>query len=121
MNGNNIIVTWNNVPIAATKSTTIKVGADTLEIASPDAAKWRQFIAGRKDWSLTVGYLVTASNKVRDLLQVRGTFSIIVKGRDATTAQGVKGTAILTECQITATRGNLVQGSFSFQGSGALE
>ena len=33
---------------------------------------------------------------------------------------GMTGSAILRTCKITATRGNLIQGTFTFVGNGAL-
>lgn len=120
MNGNNIIVFWNGNAIAAAKSADIITSDGTIEVASATSSEWREFIAGRKEWSLSCGYLVTANNKVRDLLLVGTSFAIKVKGRGAADSTGVSGTAILIKCHITATRGNLVQGSFQFQGTGEL-
>lgn len=120
MNGNNIIVYQNGTAIAGAKSAEISTSAGTIEVASATSGQWREFIAGRKEWSLSCGYLITANSGVRDLLTVGSSYTIKVKARDAADNTGVTGTAILTQCKITATRGNLVQGSFQFQGTGAL-
>lgn len=120
MNGNNIIVLCDGTAIAAAKSAEINSGADVIEVASATSGVWREFIAGRKEWSLSCGYLITANSGVRDLLSVGTTVTIKVKGRGAADSTGVSGSAIITKCAITATRGNLVQGSFQFQGSGQL-
>lgn len=120
MNGNDIIVYWDGTPIAAVKSDSINTGAETIETSSATNGQWRTYITGRKEWSLKVNYLVLANSGVRDLLKVGTTYTIKVKGRGATDASGVTGSAILTDCTIQATRGNLVTGSFDFKGDGAL-
>ena len=121
MNGNYILLYLDGVAIASVKSNTIKSKADTIETASATTGEWKTYIAGRKEWQMTTSYLVVADTGVRDLLKVGTTYTIKVKGRNSADATGVQGTAILTACDITATRGNLVQGSFQFVGCGELE
>jgi len=120
MNGNNILIYKDGTAIAGMKSCEISTSVDTIEVASAMTGTWRARITGRKEWSLSCGYLITANSGVRDLLSVGTSYTIKVKARDAADNTGVSGTAILTQCKITATRGNLVQGSFQFQGTGAL-
>lgn len=132
-NGNNIIVYSGGTAIAGTRSSEIQSGAELIEVSDPTQGNptqgtWRQYIAGRKEWSVTVGFLVLSdsalaiSNKtgIQDLLQVGNTFTLKIKERTAADSDGVTGTAILKTCKITMTRGNLVQGSFQFTGNGAL-
>ena len=122
MNGSNIIITKkvgnDYVAIAATKSNEVQVDCDIIEIASPDTGVWTTRIAGRKDWSLNLSYLVTAGTGVADLLQVGTEYDIRIQDRDGTNYVG--GKAILKTCKQTASIGNLVQGSFQFVGNGAL-
>ena len=55
------------------------------------------------------------------LLQVGQSFAIQLVGREGTSVSTLlTGTATLKTCRITATIGNLVQGSFQFDGNGAL-
>jgi len=127
-NGNNIIVYSGGTAIAGTRSSEIQSGAELIEVSSPSQGTWRQYIAGRKEWSVTVGFLVLSdsalaiSNKtgIQDLLQVGNTFTLKIKERTAADSDGVTGTAILKTAKITMTRGNLVQGSFQFTGNGTL-
>lgn len=127
MTGKDIIVTLsqNGTALASTRirSHDIHTDADTIEVASATQSAWREYIAGRKGWSLTVSYLVLAAAKVADLLKVGGTFTVTVSAASTgtgDTATSLSGTAILTAVKQTATIGNLAQGSFTFQGSGAL-
>ena len=124
-NGNYIIISVESnsqwVPIAGVKSDDISTRADTIEVASSPSGVWREYIAGRKDWSVSVNYLLLADAGMLNLLNIGTTYHLKIGGRSASGANTLKGYAILTACKVTATRGNLVQGSFSFQGSGALE
>jgi predicted secreted protein len=118
--GNNIIVFMNGTAIAGTKSDEIQVESDTIEVASETDQDWVHRIAGRKSWSLNVGWLVLANQDVRKVLLTGSVVTIKIKGRGASDASGVTGSAILNTVKITAIRGNLAQGSFAFVGNGPL-
>lgn len=118
--GNNIIVFMNGQAIAGTKSDEIQVDSETIEIASATDQAWVHLIAGRKSWSLTVGWLVLANQDVRKVLLAGSVVTIKIKGRGDSDSNGVTGSAILKTVKVTATRGNLAQGSFAFVGNGPL-
>lgn len=120
INGNNVLIYRNGTAIAGTITNEIQTGADLIEISSPTSGQWKEYIAGRKSWSINVSYLVLAYNGVRDLLNVGTTYTLKFRGRNSSDATGVVGTGILKSCKITATKGNLVQGSFTFQGTSSL-
>ena len=122
-NGNDILVYYGSTLIAGMKSNDVQTSAELIEIASPSTGKWKQYIAGRKEATITVGYLVVADtsaigisggNGVRDLLQVGNTFTLKFKKRSASDSAGVSGTFMLKTAKITSQRGALVQGSFQF-------
>ena len=121
MNGNNILIYMGDSVVAATKSHEIQTESETIEISSPTNGAWRQRIAGRRSWSVNVNYLVTAESDLSKLLQVGNSYTLTIQARNH--QQGgtnVSGTAILTQCKQTFTRGNLCVGSFQFVGSGPL-
>lgn len=122
MTGKDIIIILSQggtaVASTAVRSQEIQTQAETIEKASSQQSDWREYIAGRKEWTLTVSYLVLASEKIRDLLNVGQTFDITVK--DADDNQSVTGSAILTSVKQTAAIHNLANGSFSFRGNGPL-
>jgi predicted secreted protein len=118
--GNNIIVYMGGTAIAGTKSDELKVDCATIKIASATNQDWEHIIAGRKSWSLNVSWLVLANTDVRKALLVGSSVTIKFKGRNATDANGLQGSAIIKTCKITAIRGNLAQGSFTFAGNGPL-
>ena len=116
--GNNILVYLNGTAIAGTKSNEIQTDCETLEVTNPSSAQWRQFIAGRKQWTVSTGFLVLAGADITKLLTVGTTYTL--QFRDRAGSNIVEGQAILKTCKISATRGNLATGAFSFQGTGEL-
>ena len=120
-NGNDILIYRGNTLIAGTRSNEITTNAETIEVSSASNGQWKTYIAGRKDWGVAVNYLVPAVTNVSDLLTVGTSYTISVRTRSGSTVTSrLTGTAILKTCKITATKGNLIQGSFQFVGSGPL-
>ena len=118
--GNNVLIFRNGTAIAGTVTNDIQAGVDIIPIGSPTSGDWKENIAGRKEWSINVSYLVLAYDGVREVLNVGSTYTLKFRGRSSSDSTGVIGSAILKICRITATKGNLVQGSFQFVGNGAL-
>lgn len=117
--GNNIFISLESTGavIAGTRSNEIQTGCETIEICDPTQGDWRKYLAGRKEWSVTVGFLVPASSTMSELLNVGTTYTVrIMNG----TTVALSGSAICTQTKITAQNNQLVQGSFTFKGSGAL-
>lgn len=116
--GRNIFVYQNGSLIAGTRTNEIQTESETIEIANPDSPQWRKFMAGRKSWSISVGFLLANASDIRKVLNVGTTYTLVFRDRSNTSS--VSGSAILKQAKITAQTGNLCQGSFSFQGTGAL-
>ena len=57
--GRDLLVYADGVVVAAAKSCSLSMEADTLETAGVDAGA-RSYMSGRKDWSVKVGNLVTS-------------------------------------------------------------
>ena len=106
--------------IAGTRSNEIQTDCDMIEISNPNSGDWRQYMAGRKDWSVQTSFLVTNVTNIRQLLNIGTSYNLVFRDRNSTSGASVSGTAILKTCKISSVRGNLVTGSFAFQGSGAL-
>lgn len=121
VNGNVILIYKGNSLIAGTRSNEMTTEVDMIESSNSSEGVWRTFIAGRKSWQVTVNYLVPAVTNVSDLLSVGTSYTISIRTRSGSTVTNrLTGSAILKTCKITATRGNLVQGSFQFIGTSAL-
>lgn len=114
-----VILSRNNTALANTRirSNEIQTSCDMIEKASASQQDWKEYVAGRNSWTLTVNYLVLASAQVADLLYVGQTFDITMKSGNS---ELLTGSAIITSVKNTATVGNLAQGGFTLQGSGAL-
>lgn len=107
--------------IAGTRSNEIQTSAEAIEISSPTSGEWREYIAGRKEWSITVGHLVLTTENALDLLSVGGSYHLEIVERQGTAVTVVaEGDAILTTRRVSGSVGNLLQGSFQFTGNGAL-
>lgn len=120
MNGNEIIILVDGVAIFGTKSDEIQVGCETIPISSPSTGDWTAAIAGRKSWAITVGFLVSGTPQIYSAVDMVGT-NVIMKIKYRTGTTWLEGTAICTTFKVTATKLNLVQGSFAFQGNGPLQ
>lgn len=119
-NGNNILVFKGGTAIAQTKSDELQVDCDMIEISSASEQSWKSVINGRKSWSLSVSWLVSAVTDIRKVLEVGTRVQLKIKGRSATDVQGVTGYAYIKTCKVSMTRGNLATGSFQFVGDGPL-
>lgn len=120
LKGNEIIVYWDGYPIAGTRANEITSGCETIEIASATSGSWREFITGRKSWSITVNWLLITLDPIM-LLEVGNTYHLTIKRNNGASGSAwCDGDAILTQCKITATKGQLAQGTFTFQGTGSL-
>lgn len=119
-NGNDILVYMGGTPIAAARSAEVRVDGELLEVAAPDQGSWREFLAGRKEWDVTVGYLVALNTDVHKLIQVNNKVTLKIKERNAADSSGLTGQAFIKTAKQTYTRGALIQGSFAFKGTGAL-
>lgn len=118
--GNNILIFKDGIAIAGAHSEEAQSSADLIEKSSPTSGSWKEFTANRKSWNINVSYLVLAYDGVREMLNVGSSYTLKFRGRNSDDNTGVTGTAILKTCKITATKGNLIQGSFQFVGNGEL-
>ena len=132
LHGNIILVQVDGQTIAGTKTTEIQVESELIEIASATQGNYREYLTGRKQWQVTVNYLLKYATyqtmftypnaALTDALLVGNSYTLKFMNRASHYDMPItlKGTAILRTCKITATRGNLIQGTFTFVGNGAL-
>lgn len=120
VNGNDILVLMNGTAVAHARTSEIQVDGEVIEISSPSQGQWREFIAGRKEWSVKLDYLVFFNTNMKRLVTVGTTVTLMIKGRNASDSYGLTGRAIITAAAQTYTRGKLIAGSFTFSGASAL-
>ena len=124
MNGNEIIVGTVSggvfTAIAAVKSHEVQTQCDTIEYASATDAEWKEFVAGKKEWTVTCNYLVLndAECNIEDVLKV-GT-EVLLKVKDRSGNYDVQGGAVVATCRQSFQRGGISNGSFQFKGTGEL-
>lgn len=120
--GNNIVVTWNDgnsqQVIAGTKANELQCDSEMLEVCSATDEEWKHFLKGRKTWSVNVSFLLLANGiDIKAVLKVDRTYTLYIRKRSG---GGVYGSAILKSFKASAPINGLANGSFVFQGTGAL-
>lgn len=120
--GNNLIVTWNDggnqTVIAGTRTNELQCDGEQLEVCSATDEQWKHFLAGRKTWSVNVSFLLLADGiDIKAALKVNNTYTLYFRKRNG---GGVYGNAILKSFKASAPINGLSNGSFVFQGTGAL-
>ncbi len=118
VNGLNILVFRDGDLIAGTRSNDIGTECEMLPISSPQSGTWRKFKAGRKSWSVTVNFLMPNVRNLTEVLSVGNEYTLMFSGPNS--QHMLSGRALCQVCRITATVGNLVQGTFQFVGNGEL-
>lgn len=116
IHGRNLIVKWNGTAIAGARSCELNVQSDKIEVSSPNQGVWRDYIAGRKGWTVTCGQLVTEVENNIDMVGERVTLRFGTRDNN----DYVEGEALVESWKATGSIPNLAQGSFSFQGCGPL-
>lgn len=120
IHGRNLIIRVDGTAIAGAKSCEINVDGEQIETASPSKGKWRTFLAGRKEWSVSCGFLIPASGTPlkSEAAMVNTTVTLTVQS--GLSGDTLTGEAIVKAWKASGTIGNLSQGSFQFRGNGAL-
>lgn len=121
IHGRKIIVKAGGTAIAGAKSCELSIKGNQIEVASPTTGTWRDFIAGRKEWSVTCGHLIPASGTpLKSNAAMVNTLVTLIIETDMT-GDTLTGQAIVEEWKASGTVGNLATGTFQFKGKGALE
>lgn len=116
--GNDIIILKDNTAIAGTQSHRIQNMCGVIEKASSSQQAYKEFIADRKEWTVTVNYLVLTAADILKTLEVGTTVTLLMKDRDGT--KTLSGSAIITAIDTQYQRGTLARGTYTFKGTGAL-
>lgn len=106
------------VLVAMSKTCTINVECDEIEVSGQTSGRWREVFPGRLAWSISMGYLVTAGGVAGDVLKV-GTM-VNIKVKDGETGTPLTGTALVKRCQMVGNVRSLSTGDCQLTGSGPL-
>lgn len=118
--GQNLFIKVNGYMMAGARVSDFQSSCETISKSTPLTSNYKEFVVGRRTWKMTVNYLLLAEANVRTVLNLGTVFELVLVGRNSTDSQGVSGRGIMTECKITSTLGNIVQGTFVFTGTGPL-
>lgn len=120
IHGKKLILKINGTAVAGAKSCELNVQCDEIEFASATQGKWREFLSGRKDWSVSCGHLLPATGTpLKSSAAMTGTKVTLVIETDMEDDM-LTGTAIVKSWRVSGSVGTLATGAFSFRGSGAL-
>ena len=110
------------VIIAGTRSNEFQTDIDLQEVSSPNTGTWKEHLPQREEWNVSTNFLVTSDESLLSLLKTRKyvTLSFVSRTPGGTVTELLTGEAWVKSCKITATLGNLAQGSFQFVGNGPL-
>ena len=117
-----MLVVAGGTVVAGCKSCEVDAEMDVTEVSSPSSGVWREYIGGRKGWSVSVNTLVLSMHDSIVQLGSKVWLTMVVRDDDGTlTADRLSGWAYVTRAKVSGSWGNLVKGAFTFQGSGELE
>jgi hypothetical protein len=119
LRGQDIVITEDDGSsfIAAAKSHVIDIQCDEIETAGGDSPDYKDFIAGRKEWTVSIAHLIGDISE--DAIRIGRTYEIWELNR-RTQQLRTLGTVVCTRASITATKGSLVSGSLLFRGKGKI-
>jgi predicted secreted protein len=119
--GRNLLVVADGTVIAGCKTCDVDAEVDLLEVSSPSTGVWREYIAGRKNWSVSASTLVTSLHDTMVQVGQKVWLTLVVRDDSGTlTTDRLSGWAFVQQAKVTGAWGNLTKGSFVFQGSGEL-
>lgn len=126
--GNDIIVLADSKVICGTKTNDIQCDAELVNVSSSSDGAWVHRVVGRKEWSVTVSFLLVnvasdtthQSVSIGNLLSVGSSYTLRIKPRNGLASDSLQGSAFLKSMKVTGTRGNLATGSWQFVGNGPL-
>ena len=122
LQGNDLLIYAGVYVVAKAKTCRISLDADTLECSDATDGNARAFKLEKKGWKVTVTSLVTAAHTRFENLDSIIRLSFVTRDLyDNLTGDRMTGNAFITRSDVTANVGSLVQGTFVFQGTGALE
>lgn len=120
IHGRKLIIKVNGTAIAGAKSCEVNVSGEDIEVSGATQGTWREFIAGREEWSVSCGHLIPAvGTPLRTHAQMVNTVVTLTIESDMD-GDVLTGQALVKQWKATGALGNLAQGAFTFKGTGPL-
>lgn len=118
LHGESIIISVDGQAVAASKTCSISVEVELIEVAPQQDGQVREFVPGRLSWKASVGHLVSQfSDQLLLRVGQEVTLTMTFKGDEELSG---RGQAIMTKCALSAAIGSLASGQFEFTGTGYL-
>ena len=115
------VVNGNEQFLAASNSCDIELNCDMKPVSSPSSGEYMDYKAGRKTWVVRLNYLVdTTGTALLSQKNIGNKYYLRMYVRNNSSIDKLEGYAFLQQAHVTATRGNLLTGSWVFQGTGNL-
>lgn len=108
-------------PIAGARSCDIDTECEMKPVSSPASGEYMNYKPGRKTWTVLVNMLYTTSGRpVLGTKNIGTRYYLKCYTRNNSVVDKIEGYAYLQRAKVTGTEGNLSQGSWFFQGDGAI-
>ena len=124
LNGTALLLYSGSNAIAASKSHTLSVNAETIDVTTKDSAGWKEIIAGLKTWSVDAEGLVAFDNSYNYeflLDALRNKTKLSIKLQTSTVGdERLLGDVYVTSVELSAPMEDAITFSASFEGTGAL-
>ena len=121
IHGENLILSINGSPLAASKSCSLSKSSSFIEVAPPTAGDWEAFVPSKKAWSMSSDCLLGTMDayKALDAAWKAGT-ALTIRFYDTEYNVNETGTAYIENLNLDAAKGSLAKMSVSLKGSGTL-
>lgn len=121
IHGENLILSINGTPLAASKSCSLSKSSSFIEVAPPTAGDWEAFVPSKKSWSMSSDCLLGTMDayKTLDAAWKAGT-ALTIRFFNTEYDENETGTAYIDSLNLDASKGNLAKMSVSLKGSGPL-
>lgn len=107
--------------VAAAKTCRISTDAELIACASATDGDFRAFKVGKSSWQISVTSLVTNVRSWFETPDAAIRVSFVVRDKYGTLmGDRMTGQAIVKKAEVSASVGSLMQGQFTFQGTGSL-
>lgn len=122
LHGRYLLLKLGNTTVASCKECSFSHDIGLIE-TSNSLQYYKTYTTGRKGWKVSCNYLVASTSAMKTALGRPGTtYSFQLRQGDpgGTSTLIASGSVICTAVKITGQVGNLISGSFEFQGNGNL-
>ena len=120
LKGEDLIIEINNVVLAGAVSCEIVVSSESIETSSPTQEDWKDFISGRKFWSIKTRHLLSTNGEGLDSSVEMVGQVVNVSCVEKISGKRLAGRALVLSWTGQGQSRSLLKGLFSFQGKGPL-